>query len=233
MPDALLKRSRLKIRYYRSGVPWYGVVLRIIIDTVSKLGVRIEPYHVFLEGLGRSPRPNPPAGPDGYDIGFLEASDMQEVARMPGRNLSAEELLRRLQHGRRCLGVRCRGQIVAFTWLNVDECTIETHRLFALRADEASLFDAYTVESFRGRDLAPYMRYRCYEELAKLRRDRCYSVTVVFNTPAVRFKRKVGAQVLELGVFVELLRRWRFHARLKRYQVPLTTRSTGAVPQGR
>jgi hypothetical protein len=222
MPDSLLRRSRLRIRYYKRGVPWYGVVLRILIDTVSKLGLRIEPYHLFLEGLGNLRAPIVPAARDGYEIGFLDASDMREVARMPGRNLSEEDLLCRLQNGLRCLGVKHSGAIVAFTWCNLDECAIEKHRLFSLRADEASLFDAYTIESFRGRDLAPYMRYRCYEELAKLGRHRCYSVSVVFNTPAVRFKRKLGAQVLELGVFVEVLGRWRFHARLNRNPVQAT-----------
>lgn len=216
MPDSLLERTQLKIRYYKRGVPWYGVALRILVDTASKLGMRIEPYHVFLEGLGKGRRPGLPSGLDGHRIGFLDASDMPEVARMPGRNVSEQDLRQRLQNGARCVGVKYRGAIVAFTWCNLNECAIEKHRLFALRADEASLFDAYTVDSFRGRDLAPYMRYRCYEELAKLGRHRCYSVTVVFNTPAVRFKQKLGAQVLQLGVFVELLGRWRFHTRLKR-----------------
>lgn len=223
MTDSLLTRTWLKIRYYTSGVPWYGVVLRVLIDTVSKLGIRIDPYQLFLEGLENARVPNPPIGLDGHDIDFLEASDMRSIACIPGRNFSEQDLLRRLENGMRCLGVKYRGEIVAFTWCDLKECVIEKHRLFTLRADEACLFDAYTIESLRGRDLAPYMRYRCYEELAKLGRDRCYSVTVVFNTPAVRFKQKLGAQVLELGVFVELLRCWRFHTRLKRYPAPAAT----------
>src|SRR6266550_844762 len=194
MPDSLVRRCRLRIRYYKLGVPWYGVVLRILIDNVSKLGLRIEPYHLFLEGLGSPRAPIVPAAGAGYEIGFLDAGDIREIARMPGRNLSEDDLLSRFQKGMLCLGVKQSGAIVAFTWCNLDECAIEKHRLFTLRADEASLFDAYTIESFRGRELAPYMRYRCYEELAKLGRHRCYSVTVVLNTPAVRFKRKLGAQ---------------------------------------
>ena len=222
MPDSLLRRSRLRIRYYKRGVPWYGVVVRILIDTVSKLGLRIEPYHLFLEALGSPRAPIVPAAGDGYHVGFLDESDMREVASMPGRNLSQADLLSRLQKGLLCLGVKHSGAIVAFTWCNLDECAIEKHRLFTLQADEASLFDAYTIESFRGRGLAPYMRYRCYEELARLGRHRCYSVTIVFNTPAVRLMRKLGAQVLERGVFVEVLARWRFHARLNRYPVQAT-----------
>lgn len=219
MPDSLASRTLLRIRYYRAGAPWYGFALGMIIDIVSKLGLRIEPYRVYLEGLDKATAPDFPSGLGGCDIRFLDASHMGEIALMPGRNLSEDDLLDRLRAGTLCLGVKCRGAIVAFTWCNLNECTFEKHRLFSLAAHEASLFDAYTVESFRGRDLAPWMRYRCYEEMSRLGRNRCYSVTVVFNAPALRFKQKLGAQALELGVFVEILRRWRFHTRLSRYTV--------------
>lgn len=217
MPDSLASRTILKLRYYRAGAPWYGFALGMLIDVVSKLGLRIEPYRVYLEGLGHSKAPGSPIGLDGSDLGFLDAGDMAEISRMPGRNLSEDDLRVRIRAGMLCLGVKYRGSIVAFTWCNLHQCTFEKHPLFKLESHEASLFDAYTVESFRGRDLAPWMRYRCYEEMARLGRDRCYSITVVFNEPAVRFKQKLGAQALELGVFVEILRRWRFHNRLKGY----------------
>lgn len=220
MADSLLNRTWVRIRYYRAGLPWYGFVLRMVIDCLATLGLRIEPFHLFVEVVGSARPPHLESGFENYEIGFLEASDMGAIARIPGRNYSEDELLRQLKEGKRCLGIRYRGEIVAFTWFNLKECTFERQGLFPLRENEAHLFDAYTTESFRGKNLAPYIRYRCYEELAKLGRERCYSVTVVFNTPAVRFKQKLGARVLELRVFVELLKRWHFHARLKRYPTP-------------
>ncbi len=42
------------------------------------------------------------------------------------------------------------------------------------------------------------MRYRCYQELAKIGRTRCLSVTVLFNAPGVRFKKKLNAKVIEI-----------------------------------
>lgn len=216
MASSLLNRSLLRIRYYRAGLPWYGLLLRLMIECLAKLGLRIDPFHLFIEAAGGK-RPPVESGFENFVIDFLEASDMAALARIPGRNISEDELLLRLEQGNRRLGIRYRDEIVAFTWFNLNECTFESHTLFPLRENEAHLFDAYTTESFRGKSLAPCIRYRCYEELAKLGRERCYSVTVVFNTPAVRFKQKLGAQVAELMVFVELLKRWRFHARLKRY----------------
>lgn len=217
MADSLLNRTWLRIRYYRAGLPWYGLLLRLVIDCLATLGLRIDPFHLFIEAAGGKRPPPVESGFENFVIDFLEASDMAALARIPGRNISEDELLLRLKQGKRCLGIRYRDEIVAFSWFNLHECTFESHTLFPLRENEAHLFDTYTTESFRGKSLAPYMRYRCYEELAKLGRERFYSVTVVFNTPAVRFKQKLGAQVVELMVFVELLKRWRFHARLKRY----------------
>ena len=183
----------------------------VFIDALSKLGIRIEPFDLFLEGLDRGERPARPGWLEGGSVNFLAREDMTELARMPGRDFSQDELEGRLRSGQLCLGVRHQEKIIAFTWCHLTECRIETHRLFELSADEASLFDAYTLADYRGRNLAPWMRYRCYEEMAKLGRQCCFSVTIIFNTPAVRFKEKLGARVIGKGVYVELLGRMRFH----------------------
>lgn len=211
MPDSLLRRSLTKIGYYKRGVPWYGVVLRVSIDAVSKVGLRIEPFDLFLEGLDRGVAPPPPPSFENASISFLSSDDMAELARMPGRSFSQNDLEARVRSGQLCIGVRHQGRIIGFTWCNLSECRIEKHRLFDLRADEASLFDAYAVEEYRGRDLAPWMRYRCYEEMAKLGRHRCYSVTIIFNTPAIRFKEKLGAEVIGKGLYLDLLARSQLH----------------------
>jgi GNAT superfamily N-acetyltransferase len=211
MPDSLLQRTLTKIRYYKHGVPWYGFLLRVSIDTVSKLGLRIEPFHLYLEGLGRCQPPSLPRGLEQASISFLTPEDMAEVASLPGRQSSPAQLQDRLRAGRLCLGVKHHGKIVAFTWCSLSECHIEKRHLFDLEPGEASLFDAYTAAEYRGQQLAPWIRYRCYEELAKLGRTRCYSVTIAFNTPAIRFKQKLGAEVSGRGVYVDLLARHQFH----------------------
>jgi hypothetical protein len=211
MPDSLIQRASAKIRYYKRGVPWHGLILRVSIDAASRLGLRIEPFDLFLEGLGRAQAPLAPSGIEDCHAAFLLPGDMREVASMPGRESSEADLRARLESGQRCLGVKHGERIIAFTWCNLHACTIGEHRLFDLTDDEASLFDAYTVEPFRGRNLAPWMRYRCYEEMAKLGRHRCFSVTIVFNTPALRFKTKLGAEIIGRGVYIEVLGRSRFH----------------------
>jgi hypothetical protein len=215
--DSLSARARTKIRYYKKGLPWYGFALRLMIDALSQAGFRIEPYYLFIERLADAPQVECPF--DNYDIGFLHADDMREIASIQGRKFSHEDLLARLEQGKRCLGIKHEGRLAAFTWCDFTACLFEQDRLFPLRDDEACLFDAYTLEAFRGHDLAPFLRLSCYQELAKLGRTRCFSVTVLFNVPAMRFKRKLNAKVIELRVLIELFKRWRFHRRLITYVV--------------
>lgn len=74
------------------------------------------------------------------------------------------------------------------------------------------------------------MRYRFYEELARLGRTRCYSITICFNAPATRFKEKLGAHVLELRLFVELLNRRRFYLPLRKWHEHMNSPSHVPVP---
>ena len=197
----------------------YSPFIRLILDGLTRIGITVSPYYVVLEGLSNGSMKHLERGFDEYDIGFLGTQDMKEISIIPGpdRVFSEEELLLRLKEGKKCLGVKYRGEIVAFTWFDLVECSSMFYR-FSLKKDEAYLFDAYTLMSFRGKGIAPYMRYQCYKELAKLGRNKLYSVSECFNTPSIRFKMKLNAKLLELGLFVELFKKWRFNSRLKRYR---------------
>jgi GNAT superfamily N-acetyltransferase len=210
----------MRVRYYVKGLPLHLALVRILIDGFAKLGLRIEPFHLTEENLSKGRSPMRKGAGDAYQVGFLQPSDMPSLAAIPGRAPTEADLQKRLRDGHLCLGIRQEGEIVGFTWADLEAVRFEDYPLFRLQANEAYLFDAYTVEAARGSGLAPHMRYRLYEELAKLGRNRCYSITVLFNKPASRFKAKLGAQVLELNVLIEVFRRWRIHRTLRRYQQP-------------
>jgi len=172
-------------------VPLSGLLLQIFIDVLAKMDILIQPYHLVAEGLGNA-GPQPVAGGVAeYALGFLGPHDMQAIATIPGRGLSLESLLSRLQEGKLCFGAKYHGEVVAFTWCNLTEGTIWSYRVFPLKEHEAFLFDTHTVERFRGRGIAPYLHYRCRKELAKFGRDQCYSITAVWNPSAAKFK-KIG-----------------------------------------
>ncbi len=190
--------------------------MRLILDVFDRIGIRIMPYYVVLEGLFNSTMPHLEKGFDEYKIGHLGTKDMKAISTIPTREFPVEKFLLRLKEGKKCIGVKHQGEVVAFTWYNLDECHFKGYR-FPLKKDEAYLFDAYTLVYFRGKGIAPYIRYQCYKELARLGRYKLYSISDYFNTPSIRFKKKLNAKILELGLYVELLKKWHFNAKLKKY----------------
>ena len=218
MASSLLTRTWVKMCYYLRGLPPHQALVRILIDGCAKLGVRIEPFYLVVEGMAHGQLPALDLHASDYGVRFLTVYDMPALASIPGRLPTEADLQQRLQEGKRCLGITHRETIVAFTWCDLEACCFETYPIFSLKNNEAYLFDAYTVATARGSGLAPFMRYRLYEELALLGKERCYSLTVLFNTPAARFKAKLGARILELHVLIELFSRWRIHRVLHRYR---------------
>lgn len=217
MRIAFVQRAWLRIRYYWKSLSFFQVLLRVCIDGCAKLGLRIEPYYVMAEGLCLGAFSWDEQDFTEYEFRLLTERDMKALATLPDRAPSEEELNQRLREGKHCFGALHHGEVVAFTWWSFTECSFESSSLFALHVNEAYLFDAYTTEAFRGSGIAPYLRYRCYQTLAQVGREHCYSITVAFNHPALRFKQKLHAQITQLNVLIEILWRWRRHSPLKRY----------------
>ena len=110
-----------------------------------------------------------------------------------------------------------KGKIAAFTWCRFDVFDYGPKGEFSLKKNEAYLFDMYTLRAFRGHDLAPFLRYRFYEELSKMGRDVLYSHSDYFNIPAVRFKSKLNAKIIMLCLYIRLFKRFRWHWVLRSY----------------
>jgi GNAT superfamily N-acetyltransferase len=203
LPDkpSYLSYLRDKVRY--SPLP------RLFIDGLDKLGIRIHLVYLIREGITEGFVRVKQDGLEGYDVKFLGLEDMMEMAQIPYRPFRYEELRSRLEDGNLCLGARRDGHLVAFTWCNFTRCKSQGYS-FPLNDDEAYSFDAYTAPELRGQGLAPALRYRLYEELARKGRTKLYSMSDRFNAPALRFKLKLGAKILRPDWYVTLFRRWHF-----------------------
>lgn len=69
---------------------------------------------------------------------------------------SEAELLERLDQGMLCFGIKRHGRIAAFVWCNLAECTYPWHRV-PLQENEVYLFDQFTLDAFRGMNVAAYL----------------------------------------------------------------------------
>ena len=193
------------IRYKLRNNSWPQTLL----GGLNTFGILIQPYDLFLEGLHKGPIPAYETPPAGFHIEILRSADMKTIASMPDRNIPQGRLLERLEKGNECLGVYLGRELAAFTWCNLESCTFPGDP-FPLGPEEAYLFDAHTSHRHRGKGLAPLARYQIYRRLEGTGRRRFYSVSERLNKQAIRFKEKLNAEVLRSGIYVEVLRRWRY-----------------------
>ena len=205
-----LKHFWLKTRYV--------AFIRCIFGGLARMGLWVNPYYVFVEGLTNGNLSNLEHGFDEYEVGFLGPQDMKGISAIPDQPNSEEKLLLDLNEGKKCFGVKYRGELVAYTWCDFNRFGFEGYQ-HSLKEDEACLCDAFTLMRFRGKGLAPYVRYQCYKELAKLGIYKLYSYSDCFNTPALRFKLKLNANLDEYGILFVLFKKWRYNLRLKKYRV--------------
>ncbi len=187
----------------------YNPLPRILIDGLDKLGVKINLIYLMREGITQGIAQPKQEDLEGYKVAFLGAEDMAEMAQIPYRTVRCEKLLGRLKDGNLCLGAQREGRLVSFTWCNLTHCHSKAYP-FLLNDDEAYLFDSYTAPDLRGQGVAPTLRYRLYEELARMGRTKLYSISERFNGPALRFKLKVGAEILKSNWGIIFFRKWSF-----------------------
>lgn len=194
----------------------YRLVLEKLTQRVLlRLGIKLEFYYWTQEGLAGDPPQEQGCDLKDYTFSAFGADEMRTIASLtPWRH--EDVLLRHLDEGKRCFGIKHHGQIAAFVWCNFAECTYPWHRV-ALRDNEVYLFDQFTLEAFRGMNIAPYLRYRTYDALRQMGRNTFYSVTHRFNSSAVRFKQKLGARFLSLAVGIDLFSRVKRHYVLRHY----------------
>ena len=88
---------------------------------------------------------------------------------------------------------------------------------FPLDSNESYLENMYTLENFRGRNLAPYLRYQCYKLLAAEGKTVCYSITQYFNKSSLKFKSKLNVQHVELWLHLGLFKKIKWNFLIKKY----------------
>lgn len=166
---------------------------QVLIDRLANWGFECRFFIIFRERLSYvGPRAFGPEFDD-YETVMLGPEDMGQFDRVDGRNQTSDVLVQRLKEGKQCMALRQGDTIVSFTWFDPN-ATDYTPCRYPNTDNGVYLFDAHTLKAFRGRGLAPYMRYQCYEVLKRMGRENFYSATEYTNRAAYRFKEKLNAE---------------------------------------
>lgn len=184
-----------------------GLIIHKLLTLLEKAGILVEPYYYYQEGPFL---PGPPGGDiaaEGFDFIECGEAEYMEYASSYPQPPPPGEFRERLEKGQRCFALLHKGRTAAITWSDSSVLHF-TPCLRPLADNEAYLFGAETRFEFRGRRVAPYLRYRCYEALAADGRTLLYSYSHYFNYPARHFKEKLGARVLFAGLHLRLFGRW-------------------------
>ena len=193
----------------------YGLVFQVIRNKLAKIGIEFTPYFRVQEGIEPTEEPEIEGIKKEYRIEFLYEEDMKEIE-INARGYSENELLARLKDDKKCLGLKHFNRIIAFMWIYLKEFNFG-HTKVHLKDNEAYLTDMYTIESYRGKNLAPYLRFKSYDILKNLGYDKIYSVTEYFNSSAIKYKKKLNAINLKLILCINLFNKIKWNSTIKTY----------------
>jgi hypothetical protein len=185
---------------------------------MSKKIIEVEFFYIIREGLSGEDGISAKPKIDPCYVGFLKPSDIKVISESPEVPQTEEELLKRLSEGCLCIGIKHHDEIAAYMWCNLRECENILIR-FDLKEDEAYLMDARTFSSYRGKNLAPYLRVELYRHLRQMGMAKFISITNYMNIPARRFKKKLNAKPQKFYIWINLFMRYKRAIPLKRYKI--------------
>lgn len=196
-----------------------GLLLNLFYSGLKKKKFELSLFYLFKEGiLGKvdldiQPKIEP------ILVEHLKPSDVTYLAVKAERDYSEERMLQMLSEGCKCMGIKFKGKFVAWAWYNLRKCEYRRYSFsFELKENEAYLFGQRTLNAYRGRSLAPYLKYQMYQHLADMGRTKLYAIVHFSNIPSIKFRRKLNANPLKLFVNVKILNKYNRSILLKNYR---------------
>ena len=184
----------------------HGLVTHAVLGKLARLGLRVTPYLVYREPPS-TPAPRRLAG---LTVEPITDETLARTVALIGDDASvkAERWRKALRRGQRGFVLRRGTDFIGYAWADLHVCRLRRARR-PLDPTEAYLRDTFVARRHRGRQLAVLLRQTMYRALAAEGRERFLSASGLFNTPARRFKTRLGARPTELRVQMEVRGWWR------------------------
>ncbi|WP_136481961.1 GNAT family N-acetyltransferase [Cognatitamlana onchidii] len=206
-------------RFYKVKWFWnilkYGMLFQGIRNRLAHIGIDVMPYYWTIEGKDKIKPPCIAGDQSGFEVSFLGKEDLVYVKQVV-KGIAHKDLIKYFEDGQACIGLRCYKDLVAYMFVQRDNYSFRG-RTFKFKSNEAYLHSMYTFESFRGRNIAPYLRYHCCELLKKEGIDTVYSITEYLNKSSIRFKKKLQVRHTELHLNINLFNKINKNILLRKY----------------
>lgn len=193
-----------------------GLLLYGLRNRLARIGIDILPYYWVLEEYKPCDEPLIKGNPNNFSVELLSKNEVISIASKVPKILG-NDLIKGYSKGQLCIGLKHKSCIAAYNFVELNDFNFHK-RLFKLKNNEAYLLNMWTMHEFRGRNLAPYLRYKSYQLLKKQGRDVKYSVTNYFNKSSIKFKNKLNSKHLELYLSITLFKKIYWNFKLKDYK---------------
>ncbi|MBT8375505.1 MAG: hypothetical protein KJO22_01425 [Bacteroidia bacterium] len=182
---------------------------------MAKIGLDFMPYYWEIGSIDISP---PQIRDDESKYQFSVFGEKEIVViKKTIIGIAHKDLMNDLKSGDTCLGIKHEGKICIYTFIKHKTFSIRG-RTFKLSPSEGYVHNTYTFEAYRGKNLAPYLRYKSYDYLRGKGIDTYYSISEYFNKPTLKYKKKLKVKPLKLYLSVVLFKRQSFNFTLKTYR---------------
>lgn len=193
----------------------HGLLLHGIKNKLADLGITIDPFYWVQEGLGELAEPKIKGDASGYSVSYFGPEEIK-VIDQDRKSGEYESILQDLQRGQLCIGLKHNGQPVAQMLVHLKDLEFG-RKTIPLAKNEAYLINMYTIKSYRGKGLAPFLRYHSYQLLKERGIDTWFSVSEAFNKATIRFKQKLNSKHLQLWVHINLFGKFDRYFLVRKY----------------
>ncbi|MBN4047301.1 GNAT family N-acetyltransferase [bacterium AH-315-P13] len=194
----------------------HGLILQGIRYAFAKIGLDIMPYYWVQEEASLSEKPIIKSDSQDFIFFSLNSEDIKLILDKSD-SLNSKKILQSLDYKQECVGLKYDNEIAAYMFIELNDFIFK-NRTFKMKENEAYLLNMFTFESFRGKNLAPYLRYHCYRYLENRNITVKYSISNYFNKSAIKFKKKLNSKHLILYFNIELFKKFQWHFVLKRFK---------------
>lgn len=192
-----------------------GLFLQGLRFGLAKIGLNIMPYYWVQEEITKAQEPVIKGENKDFHFKTLNQQNITSVLSKID-SINEKKINESLNKGQEMVGLENNGNIAAYMFIELNDFTHQNH-VFEIKKHEAYLLNMFTFDEFRGKNLAPYLRYCSYRYLETKHINTKYSISNYFNKSAIRFKQKLNSKHIKLYVYIELFKLVKWHFRLKKY----------------